>query len=1071
MHKLIAHFLGTFSIVLDGKPLEGFVSARARGLFVFLLYNAGTFFTRGYLATLLWPDLPQPRAMSNLRNVLFHLRKMFPPDAPLPFLEVTRAQVVIHPVDGMHVDAREFLDCWRRAERQEEDWLGLLERAAELYRGDLLEGFQAPKSETYEAWLRNEREHLHNIAIHVYTRLAAYYEQVGLYDRAIHYVQNLLRLAPWDVDVHMRLMRLFALQGNRARALAQYHTFLRIWKEEFNSGPPDEIRALYERLKAGEPWVTEGKRRGRIDRFASSIVVLPSFVVPFVGREKEMRQIEERLRDPRCRLITLVGMGGIGKSRLAIEAARAHQAMFPDGVYFIPLEAVDSPSHVLLAIARALRIPLKEGSHLAEGLFTFLADKQMLLILDNFEHLIEARTQIIDLLAKTQYLKILITSREALHLFQEWVIPVSGLAFPPDATVPDLERYDAVRLFVTMARRVRPNLTLGEGNIRWVVEVCRQVQGSPLAIALASAWLRDLPLNEVARIVSGNLDLLMSTMPDLPARQQSMRAVFDNSWALLNPEERRAFRQLSIFEGPFSSEAAREVAYVPLSVLRNLVQKSLLSLVENHGYGFHPLLHAYARERLGQHPEEARTVAERHALYITRLVREQNQRLHSPHQQEALQRIEQVWPDIRSAWRWLLRQGAFREIDGLLEPLYVFFEVRGFWMEAFDLLWEAERAIRGVHSDSVHVTLGRVKMFRAWFAVRMGRKEEAQGILEEAQNLLDRGGTVRDRAVLAHVRGVVYKELGDYEMAIRLQEESIRLARETDALPWVAQALIALSLTLDTKGAPLERVRLLAEEALAIYRMMGDPIGIARALVALGNAYYRQGELKKARAAYEESLHIRQTLGNPLGIAVILANLGSIAYIQGQYDEALQFFREAARAYRELGSRFGWAFMMLNIGMVAEARNDLEEAQRYYLLAHSLFNEQKHEWGILMANCYLADLYMEQGYQEQAHRLLQEALELATDLQATPPILRVLVSVGHYLMHCGQMEEARKILSTVIAHPYADMDLRERLKRLLTGASSRHVSNDWEDWIRELGDMEVGAALQIARKSLNAECG
>ncbi len=1068
MKKLIAHFLGTFSLVLNGQPLTGFVSARARGLFVFLLYNAGSFYERDFLASLLWPNLPQHRAMGNLRNVLFHLRKMFSSYTGTPFLEITRHQVGIRRVEGLYVDVHEFLHRVKLAEARDPEWMTHLEKAAELYRGDLLRGFRSPQSESYETWLHDERERLHEIAEQVYTQLADYYEQVGLFDRAIHHARNLLRLAPWDEQAHMRLMRLFTRRGKRQQALAQYETFLQIWQEEFNTGPPKEIQEFYDRLKRRDISFIGGGE-AQVFTPAPSAVVLPTFPLPFIGRRKEMLQIKERFSDPYCRLITLVGMGGVGKSRFAVEAARVYQEMFPDGVYFIPLETVESPHHLLQAIAHTLHIPIKEGRSLTEQVINFLSDKKVLLILDNFEHLVEARTQILEILQHTRHLKIVITSREVLHLYQEWVIHISGLPYPPNPHVPHIKEYDAVRFFLTLARRVRPDVDVGEENLQWVIEICRRVEGSPLALTLASSWLRDMPLSEVARIVSTSLDLLSARMPDLSPRHQSMRAVFDNSWTLLHPDEQRAFRRLSIFRSAFSSTAAASVAEVSLPILRNLVKKSLLSVVDERGYGFHPLLHAYARERLGEHPEEARTMAERHARYMVKLVRVQGRRFHGPQQQEALHLVEMTWPDIRAAWRWYCQQGRFHEIDDVLESLYFFFEVRGFWEEAFDLLGEAEEATRGVSGDSVGVTLGRIKMFRAWFGVRLGLKDVANTLVEEAEQLLASQASDWDWAILLHIRGVVHKESGDYDAAIRLLKQSVQLSREVGAKSWMAQGLVALSYTLDTKGAPAEQLQSLAEEALATYRAMGDPTGVGLALVALGNALYRQGRMDEARAAYEESLHIRHAVGNRLGVAVILLNLGSIAYIQGRYEEALHLYKEAAQMYRKLGSRFGWAYATLNMGIVAEARHDLDEAQHHYLIARDLFAELKHDWGLTYCYCYLADVYVERGAKGRAHHLLRQTLEMMATIGSTPLLLRVLVSVGHYLLHCGLKEQAQKILGAVVAHPHVDADLEERLKYLLTDGTSQHVKDNWEAWVQKIRGGSLEEALQVARQALDAE--
>lgn len=1070
MSRLAAHFLGTFTILLDGNQLRGFVSAKTRALLVYLLVEHNVSHTRAHLANLLWPQSDERLARHSLRNALFNLRQVLGPEASKQFLHITRMSVRFNYEETVYVDVVEFRRLMEEAEQGRAGWVNALERAVELYRGDFLQGFTVLDSDVFEEWRRDVQEDLHLKAMTALRRLADYYEEASLYDRAIAYARRLVQMAPWAEEEHYRLMRLYALSGQRPLALTQYKECQRILAEEFGTVPSPEITALYQRVKRGDLWVRPQEEVRIVTPPLPRFGQVPTFITPFVGRKKEMALLAERLRDPHCRLITIIGMGGTGKSRIAFEVANQYASLFRDGIAFIPLSAVESPDLLPQALADALQIvqtdARAEKTTLLDRITSFLAEREMLLILDSFEHLTSMRTFILTLLERTRRVKILITSREPLHLYQEWVIPLTGLTYPPDASVSDIDRYDAVRLFVAAARRVRPDFTLSDQVKPWVVQICSRVQGSPLAIELATSWLQMLTCRDIAEVIEQDLDFLSTTMPDVPERHRSMRVVFQHSWMMLGDDERRAFRRLSVFHGPFTASAARAVADVSLATLAELVQKSLLTVTADNRYTFHPLLRQYGQEQLSRYPDEQREVEERHAMHMIGLLQEQATLLQGPEQRRALQTIEQEIVEIRAAWRWLIAHGRAHEIVETLAPLQLFYDIRGRWEEGYNLFREAESVCERSKAAGELGGLARINLYRAWFALRLGGPEEARDLLGSAHEHIFSTGTWRERAFFTYTMGLLQKEMGAYEAAIANLQQSTDLARQANDPTWTARSLLSLLHTLDTAGERPERLQLLAEEALAIFRSLGDPLGISQALSGLANCFYRQGKYEKARAAYEESFHIRRTIGDRPGMAVLLVNLGSVAFMQGRYQEARRLFEEAGTLNREIGSIFGWGFAMLNVGIVAEAENDLQEAVRYYLLALNIFQRLKHTWGMMTAKSYLADVYVELEREEESRRALLEALDLATGLEAESPLLRVLTSVGHFLLHRGNIAEGSEILSFVLAHPYAHTEVVERLERLLIHPSSPRPFPSPEELRQRNCDTTLEAMVAMARKAL-----
>lgn len=331
---------------------------------------------------------------------------------------------------------------------------------------------------------------------------------------------------------------------------------------------------------------------------------LPAQLTSFIGREAELCAVAELLANPACRLLTLVGAGGIGKTRLAIEVAFRVAQHFADGVCFIPLQAVPSPDLLTPAIVDALAIPRSGQADLLSHVLTYLHDKHLLLVLDNVEHLLDAIGVLTAILQAAPAVTLLVTSREVLHLQEEWLYRIDGLAVPADAHADAWANCDAVRLFVERARQVRHDLAL-ETEAAAVVRICRLVEGMPLALEVAAAWLSTLSCAEVADEIQRSLDFLSTTLRDVPERHRSMRAVFDHSWQRLSPEERAVFMRLSVFRGGFNRAAAEVVAGATLPLLTALVGKSLLRWeFDRRRYQIHGLLRQYAAEQLAQSPPQ-----------------------------------------------------------------------------------------------------------------------------------------------------------------------------------------------------------------------------------------------------------------------------------------------------------------------------------------------------------------------------------------------------------------------------------------------------------------------------------
>ncbi|MGD8398745.1 MAG: BTAD domain-containing putative transcriptional regulator, partial [Anaerolineae bacterium] len=603
--KLVLSLLGTAAITLDGEKISGQVPAKSEALLCYLAVT-GQVHTREKLAALLWGDRPADKARANLRKALSSLRSVVG-DA----LTITRQTVAFNRESAYWLDVR-VLESALAEDDAASDELDALHEAVALYRGEFLEGVSVRQALEFEEWVLQERERLRQLAIQGLHRLSEACAIRGEYAAAIEYTNRLLALEPWQEEAHRQLMTFLARSGQHNAALAQYETCRQILAEELGVEPLPETQALYHWLKT---------------RREISPHNLTRQTTPFVGRQAELAQIARYLHQPECHLLTLIGPGGIGKTRLALQAAGQALDAFADGVYFVRLAGISSSEFLVPTIGEAIGHALSGQADPKQQLLKYLQQREMLLVLDNFEHLLSAtgmndggRELVLEMVGTAPKLKLLVTSRERLNLKAEWLLTLEGLAYPPEETDLGEETFEAVELFVQRAQRVRPGFSL---PAEWpeVVRICRLLDGMPLGIELAATWVSMMPSAEIARELARGLDLLVTDLHDVPARHRSMEAIFDHSWGLLSEPERAVFKSLSVFRGGFDRQAAEQVAGASLSTLAALVDKSLLRVVSPGRYDMLEPLKQYAEGKLAETPAENEAVQNRHCDYYASFLR------------------------------------------------------------------------------------------------------------------------------------------------------------------------------------------------------------------------------------------------------------------------------------------------------------------------------------------------------------------------------------------------------------------------------------------------------------------
>ena len=739
---------------------------------------------------------------------------------------------------------------------------------------------------------------------------------------------------------------------------------------------------------------------------------LPPQPTPFINRKVELTEIMERLEQPSCRLLTILGSGGIGKTRLSLQVAAEKIDSFAHGVYQVPLASLSKIGFIYAKIADAVGLPLTGPGQPQQKLFGYLRDKEILLILDNFEHLTARADIVADLLEAAPQAKVLVTSRERLNLHGEWVYELVGMEVPVRAGREGVEQYSAVQLFLQNAYRVHPSYELDEKEKAAVVEICELVEGIPLGIELASSWVRVLSGEEIVREIRKNRDFLMTSSADVPRRHQSLRAVFENSWQLLSPEERPVLRELSVFRGGFQREAALAVANARLPSLLSLSDKSLLRRVAGTRFEMLETLRQYAGEKLAALPQLQEATRGRHSMYYLKLLNRYEDDLRGGQQVEALAAIEAEIENIRQAWQYALSRANWNRIELGLKGLFLFYEIRGLLQEGRQAFQQAYDLLAH-HPDTrqQEVVRGTILLRRGWFAYRLGDYEEAQADLEESLELFRRLEEADETAFALYNLGILSYQLGKYQKAEQVLEESLRLRREIGKKFDVARSLSILGVVARDQGQYGKAERLLTRSLIA-HREVGDLRGTSRCLNLLALIRRDMGDNHMARKSLEESLEISREIGDQMGIGFALAILGAILCEIGDYIEARELVQESLEIRQKIGDRRGTAFSLNDLGNVALALDKTERARDYYL----------------------------------------RALQTALDIKAVPLALYVLSGIARLQAAEGKQEEALRLATLVERHP-ASFEMAIEKARALHQEIVEEVTTEHRDRL----DAEVGA--------------
>jgi predicted ATPase/DNA-binding SARP family transcriptional activator len=1026
------YLFGPPRLEVNGEPIV-ITLRKAMAILVYLAVTRQPH-RRDALATLFWPEKDQRSARANLRRTLYELTQQLEKHSGLPLIDADDETVALIRNALLWTDIATFQHYLAEptpADSHAAVPPALLEAAA-LYTDDFMAGFTLSDAPTFDDWQFFQREELRQQLATVLATLVDAYEAQGLYEKAIHYARRWLHLDLLEETVHRRLMALYAQDGQTAAAVRQYDECARLLAEELDAPPAEETTALFEAIRTrrfpAPATVTQqlpaAVPEQQVDQTRPVHVEppaippaqpvadlsprhnLPTHTTPFIGRKREIAEIVRRLSDPTCHLLTLIGPGGIGKTRLAIEVARRlatpHAAvataspvdgllapdLFPDGIFLVELQSVQSLNGVIAAIAEAIGFRFYSAVPPQEQLMHYLRAKQLLLLLDNVEQLL-AETDLMallvaELLAAAPGIKLLVTSREALNLQEEWFHPLGGMHFSrnqrdalADEAAADNSAAvaDAVQLFVQNARRARADFDLA-GEQEAVLRICRLVDGVPLALELAAAWIKVLPCPQIADEIEQNLDILTTRHQNIPSRHRSMRAVLEQSWQLLTAAEQAILYRLALFQRGFTQEAAQTVAGASLLTLAMLTEKALVRVSQegstHNRYQMHELLRQFAAEKFAEAEENHAAAQASHATYYLQILAQQAVALLDQRQQHAVTVIADDLENMQVALLWTLRNGDWALLPSAIDALYNFYQIQSRYLEGKELFVTASQRWRDEPAP----------------ADQIGQRLHLQ--------------------LLARTGALCYL-LCEYGAAERYLQEALTLA---DALAEARECAFTLNFLgrLAVWQGEKEQARQLLTRSLTISQTLGDINRTASALEKLASLLYATfGDYSESKTLVLESLTLSRQLGRPDRIAYALDTLGFVTFCLGEYAEAEVYYQESVEIFERSGDHYGRAMALGGLALIywALGGEALPKATAYFQQSLEICRRIGHHGQVSGRLVGLARVANDQGNYREAERLAREALTIARDLGIPIYLSHILYCLGEAAYQLGDLTAAR----------------------------------------------------------------
>jgi predicted ATPase/DNA-binding SARP family transcriptional activator/Flp pilus assembly protein TadD len=1020
--ELRMYCLGGFRFEAEGTPSFHFGTKKARALLVYLAVEAPRSFLRSHLAGLLWSEYSEENALHNLRQTLVHLRKGWPQGAePIPLLMTKRDTLALNPEVKIWVDLHAFETAFDRAlahfhDRNRLEYVDIqaLMDAVALYKGSFLERFSLFDSLLFDEWASLVRERTTRKALEAQNLLCEYYERRGDYAQAGHLASRIYAMAPWNNHACAHSMRLYAVQKQWTNAKNQYLQLEKCLQDNLGIKPNDSVIQLYEQIR-------EHSNTGQALPPAVPVIEdqVPQLSSSFVGRQGELRDICHRLANPKNRLISLVGRGGTGKTRLAVEVGQRMRGLYVNGVFFIPLRDVSSVDGLDRLMGESLRCSFSGTTPHHRQLMDFLREKQSLLILDGCEHHTlrnPIREVLSEILSIAPDVKILATSRERLDLSEEHVYPLAGLDYQAGRLVERnavSQSSEAVALFEARARQINAQFAFTETTLPLVHELCFKVEGHPLSIELIASATATLTIQDLLDELNANSDILDPTHLSLPNQGRSLSIVLERSWQFLSEAQQLVMCRLVGFQGGFTQGAALHIAQTSPDIFLSLVYKSFIHKVGENRYVLHEIIQEFATHKAIKR-NLLKPTREAHAAYFIAMLERIAVKNQICLQIDALEQIEVDLENILVAWGYFIEKNAIAKLKNCIDILYNFFNIRSLFEEGILLFQNA------IHSANYLAPfdplLGVLANRLGSLAQRLRRNEMAFQMYSRALAIFEQGGPSSELGLTYIGLGNYYLRVKDFNQALTYSRQGLACFKFLGDRFHEGTALFLLGLTYE-RCADYPTAKGFLEEALDISREVGDQRGLILRLNQLAGHDCNAGDYETAEHRYMESLELSRAYKDRFQQAIILNNLASIYHPRQDYEREEQVLKESLAICREIGDQDGEAIALNNLGELAIVRGEYGQALDYSRAALDIALRLGEDWTIIAVYDILGCAYLGLGDINTADQCLRQAVHMAYQIQSWDLLTRSLVNIAELRLVCDDNQTAQELLAAALSHP------------------------------------------------------
>ncbi|MEZ4620795.1 MAG: tetratricopeptide repeat protein [Caldilineaceae bacterium] len=957
--------------------MTGLASRKADALIAYLACKS-QIYPRELLADFLWDDRTHSQSMGNLRVILNSIKNELP-----NLLTITRQTVSINPMTELWVDAVAFdtvmnplLQAAMPPVPLSTSTIANLQKALELYQGEFLAGFYLRDAHQFEEWAAFERECYHISSVKAAQVLAQHYMFTRDHRQGTVAAQRWVQLDTFNEQAHSLLMQHLVYDGQRTSALDHYQAHLdKLGREGVERSA--ELEALYQQITRDElsTQIVEWQGQPVVVDTRSPVMPnnLPSSLTPLIGREQELSEIQSRLENPACRLLTITGLGGVGKTCLAIKAAHklttsaTAARLFRDGIFLIRLERIALDQLLPSVIATTVNYTFQGTLDQTKQLLQYLHNRHLLLILDNFEHLLSQSSLLHEILEQAPHVKLLVTTRERLEFMGEWLFPIKGLPYPQGQGNEKAEKltpatraidaiawheYPAVKLFIHTAQAILPSFVPTEEEAP-ILQICQTVEGLPLGIQLAAAATYVHSCQQIADSFQRNLDFVNTTMRNMPERHRSLRAAFENSWQLLSATEKTAFCSLAVFTNGFTEEQATIVADVTQDQLMTLLSKSLVQRAEEqpidmqpqedaqstlaqsrYRYRIHPVLHQYAMQQLALSDGAETLLRHRHCLYFCRFAAEQESAIMGTNAAGVAAVLALEMENIRAGWRYALTHCFSDLLQAMLPALLRFYVLRGFLQDALSLLGitigEVQKWLQATASPQQQwqTLLAYLFAYQAEVYTELGQYDAALFAGQKATEHAKHGKDTKAEAFSYLHWGIALNCQGNYQLAKGKLNTCLQLAQQAEFGLIEATAHRYLGVNSFYQGDYVAG-RLHHESAIRLYQQHGDLTDELRTYHSLAMLYFYTGDYLQARRHYDRCRTAYKEIGDRPSLSLTLNNLGAVSSHLGDYERALRYFEDALVIRRQIGDRQMEGLILANMGLLVHQMNNNRLALEY----------------------------------------------------------------------------------------------------------------------------------------------